>query len=161
MLFAWHWWAWEKVLSQIEELSAEQYAAAAPLLNEGSLRATLLHAWDVEETWLCRSQGIEPGDEPSVEDVPTLADLRDRWRATESGWSSFLTDLSDVDLATEMRYGDSQRQYVNPLWALMTHCVTHGMQHRSEVAMVITELGHSPGNLDFIIHVTRLRAGRE
>ena len=39
----------------------------------------------------------------------------------------------------------------------MTQAVTHHMQHRSEIALEVTQLGYSPGDLD----VTRYFRERE
>ncbi len=37
-----------------------------------------------------------------------------------------------------------------PLWQMMLHQVNHATQHRSEVAVIWTQFGHSPGALDLL-----------
>ena len=39
----------------------------------------------------------------------------------------------------------------NVLWQVMAHVVNHGTQHRSEAAAILTDFGHSPGDIDLIL----------
>jgi uncharacterized damage-inducible protein DinB len=37
-----------------------------------------------------------------------------------------------------------------PMWQTMVHLMNHGTQHRSEAAVILTEAGGSPGDLDVL-----------
>ena len=39
-----------------------------------------------------------------------------------------------------------------PMWQQLIHQVNHATQHRSEVAVMLTESGVSPGDLDFLVY---------
>jgi len=35
-------------------------------------------------------------------------------------------------------------------WAMLLHVINHSTQHRSKVAMMLTKLGHSPGDMEIL-----------
>ena len=39
------------------------------------------------------------------------------------------------------------------LWQALAHVVNHGTQHRSEAAVLLTDVGHSPGDLDMVDYI--------
>jgi len=49
--------------------------------------------------------------------------------------------------------GFSGRPFENPLWHILMQLIYHSISHRAEIAGQLTALGHSPGNLDFIIYL--------
>jgi uncharacterized damage-inducible protein DinB len=56
-------------------------------------------------------------------------------------------DGADHVLQLEPRGGLTRASW--KLWQLMAHVALHSTQHRAEAAMALTELGHSPGDLDY------------
>ena len=36
------------------------------------------------------------------------------------------------------------------IWQMLLHLLNHGTQHRSEAALLLTQVGRSPGDLDLI-----------
>lgn len=146
LLYGYTYWATARILERAARVSAEQFIAPAPVPWR-SLRGTLVHTLDVEASWRAIWQGRpEVWDAPALpdEDFPTAAALAARWREDEGRMRAYLAGLCDDDLA---RAVDLPSGPV-PLWPLLVHVVNHGMQHRSEAAMLLTEYGHSPGDLD-------------
>jgi uncharacterized damage-inducible protein DinB len=64
---------------------------------------------------------------------------------------SYLKGLVDADLERVVSYRSTEGAgYSAVLWKILVHLVNHGTLHRSEAAVRLTELGASPGDLDFI-----------
>ena len=60
---------------------------------------------------------------------------------------AWVATLDDTTLARSADL-DPREQY--PVWYYLVHLVTHSQQHRSEAAQLLTQLGQSPGDLDFL-----------
>jgi uncharacterized damage-inducible protein DinB len=151
LLFEYDAWAWNRVLAQAAWLAPEQYVAPAPT-PQGSLRGTLVHGLSAERTWLLRWQGDSPAALLREEDVPTFEALAAAWEQVRAGLDRFVASVTDAELAATLHYKTTKgAPMANVLWQIMVHVVNHGTQHRSEAAMILTQYGFSPGDLDFIV----------
>ena len=73
---------------------------------------------------------------------------------------AFVASVDDAALARVVEYLNMQgERWAYPLWQQMIHQVNHATQHRSEAAMLLTKLGHSPGWLDLLYFVDLETAG--
>src|SRR5262249_822592 len=87
------------------------------------------------------------------DDYPDVTAIRAMWETVEQGTQGFLDGLSEAQLVRE--YTNAQpdgRVFRLTLWQMMLHVANHGTQPRSEVAAMLTGIGHSPGDLDALIY---------
>jgi uncharacterized damage-inducible protein DinB len=105
---------------------------------------------------LCQHGQLTP--DLSEADFPSLDALEQRWPEEQAAMRAYLAGLQDDDLAGMVRYttgSGEKRERV--LWHCLLHVVNHGTQHRSEAAALLTEYGHSPGDLDFTVFLNEVR----
>ena len=134
-------------------------AHAGQLLAPGgasfdSVRDTLVHTMAAQWLYLERWQGRSPRALPEASAFPDLATIRARWDEIERDTQAFVATLDDARLAADLAYTNMQGEpWTYPLWQQMIHQVNHATQHRSEAAVLLTQLGHSPGWLDLLYFV--------
>jgi uncharacterized damage-inducible protein DinB len=149
VLYDYNAWANEKLLHTVEEVSEAQLHTHMPN-GMGSMHTTLVHMLSGQWIWRTRWQGGTPDAMLRPESFPTLAALRIRWSEEELLMRSFLATLHDEDLTREIKYISTMvpgKIFTLPLWQTMVHLINHNTQHRSEIAMRLTEWEHSPGEL--------------
>jgi uncharacterized damage-inducible protein DinB len=150
-LYRYNAWANARILNAAAQVSAEQFLAPASF-SHGGLRSTLVHTLFAEWIWRKRWEGHSPTEWLVPEDFPSLESLRLRWDTEEKSLLAFVENVDQEKLDSTVHYsrtGGEARE--NMLWHLMLHLVNHGTQHRSEAAVMLTDFGHSPGDIDLLM----------
>lgn len=155
-LYDYNAWANARILDTAATLTPEQLLAPGGASFD-SVRDTLVHTMGAQWLYLERWNGRSPRAMPEPAAFAGLAAIRARWDAVEHDTQAFVAALDDARLAAVVEYTNFQGEaWTYPLWQQMIHQVNHATQHRSEAAVLLTQLGHSPGWLD-LLHFVDLR----
>lgn len=156
-MYDYNYWADKCVLAAAEKVTQEQFLAPGNFPH-GGLRGTLVHTLNAEFLWrrfLLDNDWIAPDLKET--DFPTLGLLQERWRQEEQEFRAYLATLHDEDMDTHRYYTNSLGEHRDRLlWHCLMYVVTHGIQHRSETAALLTDYGSSPGDIDLIIFLNSL-----
>jgi uncharacterized damage-inducible protein DinB len=153
-LYDYNVWANGLILKYVEQLPEEQFTQETSH-SHTSIRETLVHIMAAEWVWRERMQGntIElttARKEFAPENFPTAEKLYHRWFDEELAMRNFLGDLGEEGFLGTFNYKNSAgKELEDTIADVLTHVALHGMQHRAEVAALLTEFGFSPGNLDY------------
>jgi uncharacterized damage-inducible protein DinB len=79
---------------------------------------------------------------PEREPLLSPAELATRWAAEWAAMDAFVATIDDAWLARD--------DEGVPFAGMLRHLANHDTQHRSEAAVLLTQAGHSPGELDMI-----------
>ena len=140
-LMAYTIWADERILTAADGISDEQYAQA---------RAQLSHMLGTQHWWYANWMGSTGGAwvEPKLE---TMAEARAGYEASHEALRIYADVLTaeEWDRAEQwwLRWGFEGRM---ALGESITQLFYHGVQHRSEVAALLSIWGHSPGDVDYL-----------
>ncbi len=150
-LYQYNYWANGLILKMAGAAGEDVYRAPAQV-SFGSLQGTLVHILSAEWLWRLRIQeGQSPSFHLKAEDFPNLKSLGERWLDEEQKMLDFIAGLKDASLERKIRYTNTKGvDYSTPLWQILVHIVNHGTQFRSEAAVILTQAGYSPGDLDLI-----------
>jgi uncharacterized damage-inducible protein DinB len=150
LMYEYNFWANRRILGACTKLSQTQFSAPSTTSAE-SLRGALVHTLDAEYGWRMRFQHDQGSDILAETDFPTVEALQERWQVEENDMRVYLASLHDDELNSVLRYPIPEGERARVLWHCLYHVVNHGTQHRSEVAVILTEYGHSPGDMDFTV----------
>ncbi|HLF25641.1 MAG TPA: DinB family protein [Anaerolineae bacterium] len=149
-LYAYNAWANGQILDTAAPLDPAQLFAGGGASFD-SIHATLVHTLGAQWLWLSRWQGVSPRAVLNPADFPDLGSIRARWEQVERDTQVFVDALDASSLGRIVEYTNTADQpNAYPLWQIMLHQVNHATQHRSEVALLLTQFGHSPGELDLL-----------
>ena len=143
-------WVNQRLLEAAAALTAEQFIQKV-LPGFGSVHLTLVHILGAEMLWFARWQGLSPKAMLSPPELPTVPAIRERWAELIDERRANLVGLDEAELAATVHWTNMRGQpYALPRWQVMLHCANHSTHHRSEVAAMLTELGHEPDSTDLL-----------
>ena len=150
-----HAWANDRILTIAADLSDAELRRDA-VLDHGSAFKTIRHLVDVDWSWREFCIGNDVG-ETYVWDhgfaLEDLSALHAFCLQEDRRLRTFVESLNDEALAEA--WGTDAR-FTRPRWLVVAHIVSHGTQHRSELARYFTECEHSPGDLDNLLDAFEL-----
>ena len=147
-LAAYNRWANDKIVAIADSLADDSLAAEAA--HGSSILDTLAHTVGTQLFWLNNWTGLKSQyDFARAGLVEAFADSHERMDALvaatdEAGWARVI----------EFSFPGTPTLRL-PMWQTFGQVMYHGMQHRAQVAEGLTRLGHSPGDLDYIIWLLR------
>ena len=149
-LYNYNGWANQRILDTAARLSREQFVQPGSA-SFSSIQATLVHTMNGQWVWLSRWQANPLPPLFDAADFPDVTALRGQWYKVEQATRQYLDDLNPAALDKVVAYTSTDgRAFTFPLWQLLLHQVNHATQHRSEVAVLLSGFGYSPGGLDMI-----------
>lgn len=153
-LFAYNAWANARVLDAAAAINVEDFTRSDIVpLPHGSLRATLVHALNLERSVRIRLSRQRRTDSLHQTAFATIDELTAYWRAESTAMKDYLSGLEDEHLDSDYSISDSERI---PYWQLLMHVINHSTQHRSEAAVLLSALGRSPGELDLYLFLKEI-----
>lgn len=140
-LFAYDRWATERVLGALAGIDDATWQRSE-VVDERGLGGILVHMLGAYQRWhhgLAEDGGTH---RPEREPLLSPAELRRRWEAEWAGMDAFLASIDETWLARD--------DEGVPFAGMLLHLANHDTQHRSEAAVLLTQAGRSPGELDLI-----------
>ena len=109
-----------------------------------TLTRMFAHIYGADLNWLKRFKGTSPTESPFF-DIPSMAEVRQKWDPLEAEQTAFVESLTDADVSREVHYKTSRGEaYSVRLGVLLQHVANHATHHRSEIATMLTILSASP-----------------
>ena len=142
-------WANRKLLDKAAALTDEQLRhkftqGAQPILH------TFAHLVGAEWRWYQSWIGAPLTERLTVDDLPTLDAVRAKWEPLFAERRAFIESLTAERLSQPIVRKLQGRESSIILWHALVHVANHGTQHRSEIAVMLTDAGYSPGDLDMV-----------
>jgi uncharacterized damage-inducible protein DinB len=147
-LYDYNRWANGRTLEAAEKL--DPAAFVKDLKNSfPSVRDTLAHILGAEWVWLHGWRGESGVALLAATDFPTVAGLRERFRAVDAERGTFLASLTEERLQRPFDYRDLAGNPMRlALIQTMQHVVNHGTYHRGQITTMLRQLGATPIGTD-------------
>lgn len=148
-LIRYHYWATDRLLDVVEQLTPEQFARDLGS-SFPSVQATVAHLLTAEAVWLGRVTG-RPFERVAPDGLPAPADARTQWAPLREEMDRWAAGLAERGAERTVRaVTSSGGEYWHTGEEVALHLVVHGAYHRGQVVTMLRQLGVAPQSLDLI-----------
>ncbi|HEX3272617.1 MAG TPA: DinB family protein [Ktedonobacterales bacterium] len=137
--FRYNLWANQTLLDFCEPLTDTQLNMTTVGVY-GSVRAILMHLFSSEESYAGRVGGQAPGPRLMESDAfPGFGELRRRAEQSGQALIAFAEKATEADLTHILHLDDGT--YDAPVYIVLIQAINHGIDHRSQIATVLSQQG--------------------
>ncbi len=137
------------LLETVDKLTEDEFARQSSP-SHGSVRKLILHSLETLAVFLalCREQPLQ-----ELPDLPTLLDIRRHSETIRQEVRKWIESSNDNELRREIPFPIplKGKSLCLAKWQMLLQAFEHSAQHRSELSVVLSELGHPLPNLDIIL----------
>lgn len=146
LLVAYEGWANQRILTNLFGLDESD---AGPGASWETVFGSMAHVVESQAVWMSR---FRAGEYTPLQ--PTqLSELETEARRLQADMVDFAAGLVDRDLGRLVKFTDKRgNHHEDYLSILLTHLINHGTYHRGEAALLLTQAGRSPGDLDLVLY---------
>ncbi|MGB8346195.1 MAG: DinB family protein [Ktedonobacteraceae bacterium] len=141
--FKYNLWANLRLLDACAQLSDAQLDATTTGIF-GSVRETLMHLFAAEEVYVRSFTGTTPI--PSLKEFTTFAGFDELRRRAERSGKELITIAEQRDLSQIFYLDDGT--YEAPAIIVVIQSINHGIDHRSQIATLLSQQDIEPPDLD-------------
>jgi uncharacterized damage-inducible protein DinB len=153
-LTEYNYWANELLLSLIEKEITEEMLDHEIISSFPSLRNTIMHIWDAEFIWLKRLNGIVSMSWPGNTFSGNFIQMKKELLLNSQAFRDFVRNMDETTFNSTFTYKNSEgKEFSNPIWQSVHHCMNHSTYHRGQVVTMMRQLGLTkiPAT-DFIVY---------
>lgn len=135
-------WANLQLIQACSVLSDEQLDAEPQSATKGSIRLTLWHLIDAQQTYLSQLIGMEPRF--NWQAPPAFTELLESAKISGDGLLALARDETSKSLNTKIL---DDGYSIEP-WVVMVAAITHATEHREQIKSMLSAQGVTPPRLD-------------
>jgi uncharacterized damage-inducible protein DinB len=138
-------WANMRLLDACSQLTDKQLDATTVGIY-GSIRETLMHLFDAEEGYTRRFSFTGVAPKPSLREFTEFAGIDELRRRAEHSGKELIAMSEQADVRQVLHLDDGT--YDAQVIIVLLQAINHGVDHRSQIATLMSQQGITPPILD-------------
>jgi uncharacterized damage-inducible protein DinB len=149
--FDFHFDEMRRLLGLARRLSKKQFSAENRHNSRG-IQAIFAHILGADRFWRDVFTGSTGATKEEVDE--TSLDGLISWTESEQAkWRVYMAELDDGKLVDSFEGDLPFGSFRFTIGQAMQHVILHGLHHHTEIAQLLTEAGHSPGDVDYFDYI--------